>query len=157
MWVEIKDGNQRARMLADRHYSRQTVGANLFVGPGRKVVLMTEDGKALFAWRKSKYRLDGQKGVECTIFRNEGPQLSSELIKEACLWAWYYWPRERLFTYVNAKKIKSNNPGCCFIKAGWRKCGTSKAGLILLENTHPVHEIPPGAQKQLCMLPVKGG
>jgi len=151
MWIEIKDGNPRARALADRHYSRKTIGANLFIGPGKKLVLMTEDGKVLFAWRKSVYRLDGQKGIECTIFRNEGPELSSELIKEACLWAWHYWPGERLFTYIDPRKVKSKNPGYCFKKAGWRKCGISKGGLVILENTHPVYVRPKGLCEQLTI------
>jgi hypothetical protein len=132
-WRPIIDGDSTARALADRHYSRKTVGAPLFVGPGKKLVLLGADGKALFVWRQSIYRLDGQKGVECTIFRNEGPRLSSELICEAMEVAWQVWPGARLFTYVDASKIRSKNPGCCFKKAGWRRCGKSKGGLVVLE------------------------
>ena len=147
MWREIIDGNPDARELADRHYSRKTIGHPLFIGPGKKVVLMTEDCKALFAWRKCEYRRDGQTGVECSIFRNEGRELSSELIKEACLWAWQRWPGERLFTYVNATRIKSKNPGCCFKMAGWRRCGISQVHkLLIFENTSPVYKVPTGMQ-----------
>jgi len=43
------------------------------------------------------------------------------------------WPGERLYTYVNSHKIRSTNPGYCFLRAGWRKCGMTKGGLIILE------------------------
>lgn len=78
--------------------------------------------------------MDGQAGVNCTIFRNESDCLASDLIIEAEQWAWERWPGERLFTYVNPLKIKSGNPGYCFQCAGWQKCGVSKVNkLIILE------------------------
>jgi hypothetical protein len=40
------------------------------------------------------------------------------MILEAETFALERWPDEtRLYTYVNAKKIQSSNPGYCFIKA----------------------------------------
>lgn len=133
IWNITYDGFAPARKLADRHYSRQKPGTPLFVGPGEKLVLITPDYKALFCWRKCLFRMDGQEGVECTLFRNEGGELSSELIREACRWAWERWRGVRLFTYVDSRKIKSQNPGYCFLKAGWQRCGQSKNGLILFE------------------------
>jgi len=146
MWMQISDGNRIARELADRHYSRKTPGHPLFVGPGERLVLLSTDHKALFIWRYSRYRADGQKGVECSLFRNEGKLLSSDLIREACLWAWQKWPGQRLFTYVNAAKIRSTNPGYCFLMAGWKRCGRSKGGLYILENTNPEYRAPSGMQ-----------
>jgi hypothetical protein len=96
------------------------------------MVLLTTDGRALFVWRKFRSD-DGQEGINCAIFRNEGPKLSSGLILEAEPLAWRRWPGERLYTYVNPKKVKSTNPGYCFLMAGWRKCGKTKGGLIILE------------------------
>jgi hypothetical protein len=78
-------------------------------------------------------RLDGQLGVNCTVFRNEGAGLSSELIREADDLAWQRWPGERHFTYVNAGKIRSSNPGYCFLRAGYQHAGRSQKGLILME------------------------
>mgnify|MGYP000493859090 CR=1 FL=1 len=133
-WLITKDGDPDARKLADRHYSRKKRGAKLFCGPGEKLILITPERDAVFVWRKCYYRLDNQKGVECTLFRNEGKYLSSELIKEAVKLAKMKWKDEkRFFTYVNPQKIKSQNPGYCFKKAGWRVCGKSKKGLIMLE------------------------
>lgn len=136
-WFAVKDGDNMARGLFDRHYSRHFYKDNrkpkLFVGPGEKMVLMTSDGAALFVWRKFK-SADHQEGVNCAVFRNEGHTLSSELILEAEQLAWTRWPNERLYTYVSPKKIRSSNPGFCFLKAGWNKCGITKVNkLIILE------------------------
>ena len=96
------------------------------------MVLITQQCDALFIWRKF-ISLDHQEGVNCAVFRNESKLLSSELILQAEELARMRWPTERFYTYVNGAKIRSSNPGYCFIKAGWRKCGLTKGGLIVLE------------------------
>jgi hypothetical protein len=55
------------------------------------------------------------------------------LILEAEQIAWKRWHCERFYTYVDQKKVKSINPGYCFICAGWRKCGVTKSGLLIFE------------------------
>lgn len=137
VWLEIKDGHGIARKLFDRHYSRYFYKdgrkPKLFVGPGEKMVLMTSDQSALFVWRKFVSG-DGQEGINCAIFRNEGPLLSSSLILEAETMAHKRWGNERLYTYINPKKIKSENPGYCFKIAGWKVCGVTKVHkLIIME------------------------
>ena len=140
-WYQVRDGNPVALAMYERHYSAYHYAdkraRRLFCGPGEKMVLLTLDNTALFVWRKF---IDGsgQKGVNCAVFRNEDGLLSSLLIKEAVMICRRRWPLERLYTYVNAKKIKSSNPGYCFLKAGWKKCGKTKGGLIILEYTLPV-------------------
>ncbi len=135
-WHEYKDGNEKALEMYERHYSCYQYAdgreRKLFCGPGEKMVLMTEKQDALFAWRKFKDG-SGQEGVNCAIFRNEGSILSSELILEAERVAHTRWPGERMYTYVNAQKVRSANPGCCFKKAGWKKCGETKGGLLIFE------------------------
>lgn len=88
----------------------------------------------MFVWRKF---IDdsGQEGVNCAVFRNEGPVLSSELIRQADAIADFVWPRERHYTYVDPKAVRSTNPGFCFVAAGWRKCGMTKGGLLIFERT----------------------
>jgi len=139
-WYGVKDGNAIARSIFDRHYSRYFYvdgrKPKLFVGPGEKMVLLTSDCKALFVWRKF-ISGNGQQGVNCAVFRNEGKQLSSKLILEAEQLAWCRWPNERLYTYVNPKGIRSTNPGYCFKQAGWHKCGVTKINkLIILEKVY---------------------
>ncbi len=127
-WVEVRDGNDTARDLFRRHYSCKkdgpAAGADLLMlGPGDKMVLLTGDAMAVFAWRRERHRRDGQRGVECTIFRNEGAGLSSALIKTAQLEADRRWPGERHFTHVDPDAVRGTCPGYCFIRAGWRPCG----------------------------------
>ncbi len=40
--------DQEARALADRHYSRQKVGARQFIPPGETIVLRNPEGTWLF-------------------------------------------------------------------------------------------------------------
>jgi hypothetical protein len=135
-WFAIRDGDARAYELMKRHYSfqpykdgrRQNPGnpnRHLFVGPGKKIVLMTSDCKALFVWRKFIDK-SGQTGINCAVFHNESDFLSSDLILEAEQIAWGIWPGERLYTYVSETKILSANPGYCYKKAGWTFCGKTK-------------------------------
>lgn len=135
-WLPVKDGDRRALALYLRHYSARHYkdgrARNLFVGPGEKLVLMTFQCHALFVWRKF-ISMDHQEGVSCSVFRNESTILSSTLVLEAMRHAWRKWPGERLYTYVDARKIKSTNPGYCFKRAGWSVCGTSRGGLVILE------------------------
>jgi hypothetical protein len=135
-WEQIRDGDKNGLELYERHYSayRYKDGRErkLFVGPGEKLVLMTEDRDALFVWRKFIDR-SGQNGVNCAAFRNESGVRSSDLIKEAVKLGRKRWPGERFYTYVNPKKIKSSNPGYCFKAASWKFCGKTKSGLIILE------------------------
>ncbi len=135
-WIPIKDADERALSLLKRHYSwreyRDHRPRRKFVGPGEYLALLTPACDALFIWRKFR-SMDNQTGVNCSAFHNEGPTLSSTLIKAACTLAWQRWPGARLYTYVNPYKIRSTNPGYCFKKAGWRACGHTKRGLVILE------------------------
>lgn len=134
-WTQSLDGDPTAFAMFRRHYSARTKRPKIrqFVGPGEKMVLVGWFCPALFVWRKEKYRMDGESGVCCSVFRNESPHRSSDMIIEAMSLTWERWPNERLYTHVNAAKVKSVNPGCCFKKAGWRRCGTTKRGLLVLE------------------------
>lgn len=143
IWHEYKDGHPDALALYERHYSAYQYAdgreRKLFCGPGEKTVLMTAERDAVWVWRKFKDDCidertgEPQDGVNCAVFRNEGKTLSSRMVEEAVAIAMDRWPRERLYTYVNPEKIRSKNPGTCFLKAGWKKCGKTKSGLDILE------------------------
>jgi len=155
-WYPIKDGNKAAYALMRRHYSfnayadgrRQDLSyrnRHLFVGPGESLVLMTCDSLALFVWRKFIDK-SGEVGVNCAVFHNEGPHLSSELIVEAEELAWVKWPGERLYTYIDPKAVRTGRPktgkpfvGKCYTKAGWTKLPytTKKNGLYVFEKLPP--------------------
>jgi len=155
LWIPVKDGDARAYGLYRRHYSaRKNLRPRIrqLVGPGEHMILLTPESDALFVWRKF-IDASGQQGVNCSVFRNEGERRSSDLIREAVALAKRRWPGERLYTYVNAAKVSSPNPGYCFKMAGWRRyrdcggvdrcvcltkprkarCGKTKGGLLVLE------------------------
>jgi len=150
-WLAVRDGDPRARAMYLRHYSsskargRYTIvpigNLGRFMGSGERMVLLTGDCRAIFAWRAQRYRADGQRGVECTIFRNEGhTALASDLVDEACELAWQRWPAERLFTFVDPLKVRSPNPGYCFKRAGFRFVGRTARGLHILERLSGAQE-----------------
>jgi hypothetical protein len=135
----------RAFALYARHYSaavkrndryRRRGNTNI-VGPMQHMVLLSLAEDALFVWtRATVERDDHQRGVCCAVFRNEGPVLSSELVREADDLAWQRWPDEaRHFTYVDGAQVRhKRDPGRCFLRAGWRTCGRNADGrLTMLE------------------------
>ena len=131
--------DQTCRMLADRHYSRRTVGARQFCYSGRKLVLRNAEGSVLFVWMfpEAKYRMDGMDGYNCAIFRNESTRRSSEIILEAERMAVDKWGPGMAYTYIDPRRIRSRNPGYCFKMAGWRFLRVSKGEKHLL-----VKELP---------------
>lgn len=135
-WLMVRDGNPTAAALYDRHYSRNpgAQGDPRVAGPGEKLVLLTPCARALFVWRwfRSKDPSAGPLDVNCAIFRNEGAGLASDLILAAEPLAWAKWGPQRLYTYVNPKRVRSANPGYCFKRAGWRVCGVTKTRKLLI-------------------------
>ena len=130
-----------AASLADRHYSRQTIGSPQFVPPGRCMVLVSRCSRAVWvtSWPFAEYTRHQWAGAwVCSMFRNEGAGLSSELIRQAvAVTCWYHrngpasWTTHRepelgMITFVWPAKIRSSNPGYCYQRAGWRKVGKSK-------------------------------
>lgn len=136
-WFRTTRRDPLAVALYRRHYTckrpKATHRTSGFAGPGESITLLTADADALFLWKYECFRLDSQSGVECSVFRNEGKVLSSLLIREAVEIAERKWPATRLFTFVNAAKVRSDNPGYCFLMAGWKRVGVSSRGLIVLE------------------------
>ena len=89
-WYGSRQNDPWAIDIYLRHYSSGKNAAPLkallqsgFVGPGEKIVLISEDADALFVWRKEDFRYDKQEGINNSVFRNEGSVLSSVLISEA--------------------------------------------------------------------------
>ena len=139
LWYLTKDGDRSCLALFRRHYSchNKKPKQGQIVGPGEHLVLRTDEGNAVFVWRAARYRADGQEGIECPLFRNEGHNLSSELVRQADAIADHAWPDQRHYTFVDPKAVRSSNPGFCFLAAGWRKCGMTKNGLLILELPRP--------------------
>lgn len=140
LWLPSNRNDPRVLALYKRHYSAKKnaayrkQGQTGFVAAGSPIVLITAGCDAAFVWLKNTVaRFDQQIGIICTMFRNESSILSSDLIREADDIAWHKWADNRHFTYVDASEVSSPNPGYCFKMAGWKQCGVSKSGLIILE------------------------
>lgn len=142
-WWVTKDGDLDCVEMYLRHYSaseyRDGRPRKLFVGPGGKLVLRLEAGDACFVWRKfvddciDERTGQKQDGVNCAVFRNESEHISSFLIRQADAIADLVWTDRRHYTYVDCEKVASGNPGFCFLMAGWKRCGFTKSGLLILE------------------------
>jgi hypothetical protein len=136
-WIAVNKGDVRCRQLADRHYTRKSVGHPMWTRPGYNYCLYFEDakGSAVFCWWRPKWeagqeRKDKLRCLECTIFRNESATLSSLLILEAiaAVQTWeratdVCWP-DGLITGVSTNKTSKRrskwaSAGQCFRKAGF--------------------------------------
>ncbi len=129
-----------ARALADLHYNRRKIGSPQFMPPGRCLVLVSSCKRAVWgtSWPFAQYVKHAWAGAwVCSIFRNEGAGLSSELIRDAVAvtrWKWPEVPPLGMITFVNRDKVRrKRDPGRCYRRAGFRVVGETKAGLVALQ------------------------
>lgn len=88
LWRYSHRADERSRLIADRHYSRQKVGTPQFVAPGRCAVFYAamETGQAFWvtSWPFAEWvKHDWAGAWVCAAFRNEGVHSASILIKQA--------------------------------------------------------------------------
>lgn len=148
----------RALPLADRHYNRRKVGSPQFVPPGRCVVLLTAQADALWvtSWPFARYVRHAWPGAWVnSLFRNESPHLSSDLIREALAATRAVFgqpPPEGVVSFINAEKTRrKRDPGRCYLRAGWQRCGMTKGGLHavrMLPEAMPTADPPIGFQME---------
>jgi len=145
------------------HYSRRTPGSVTFTGIGQELVLVSEDGSAVWSVVRQKTPSRPGSGASRgrggtpdespvfvwrnTVFRNLGTRISSLLIVEATKITRDYWPRvygtepmERLRTEVEISKVQSTNPGYCYICAGWERGPLRRGKLIMYAPPLPTTE-----------------
>lgn len=150
----------RLAALADRHYSRKTVGSAQFAPPGPKVCLITESGDAGWVtWCTQHPDAEWLRDAWCcSFFRNEGPALSSDLILEAVAAtgaAWGEAPAGGMVTMIDAGKVRrKRDPGRCFLRAGFVRLPfvTKDRGLVILHlapERFPLAAQPVGFQSEL--------
>ena len=137
-WIVTHKGDDAVRRLLDDHYSRQTPGAKMFCRPGNSLVLRNADATTCWISWYSRSRDDGLDDVyECTAFRSTSEHLSSELINWAVYATLVEWghkfPSGGFITYVDDRKVvPKQQPGFCYLKAGFKVIGRSKARKLLL-------------------------
>jgi hypothetical protein len=98
------------------------------------LVQVTGDETAVWVtrWPLPALAQDGLDAWRCSLFRNEGPGLSSALIKLAMTATLHWWAaarpgspwradlsRDGWITWVAPRQVASTNPGYCFKQAGW--------------------------------------
>jgi hypothetical protein len=126
------------------HYSRRTPGSKTFTGVGQEIVLVSACGRAVWAVVRQKTPMargtGASRGREGStdrkaryvwrnmVFRNEGAGLSSDLIRSATERTYVEWarrygelPEERLRTEVDVRRVRSRNPGFCYLMADWQR------------------------------------
>jgi hypothetical protein len=146
LWLVTDKGDSDARALVDGtsvgkapHYSRQKPGAKLFTRNGQNLVFMTEDKLAVWVTFRpapgKAVRPDGMDAWECTMFRNEGPWRSSDLVREAVELSVALWgpvPKDGFITFVKSESVGRGTinhiPGYCYRRAGWKHRGQSSDG-----------------------------
>jgi hypothetical protein len=141
--IPVRDGIREARMLYDRHYSARRYcdgrRPKKVMGPGEYLLLASPAWDVLVAFRRSCRPMAGQTGVYLAIFRNESPRRASDILREALHLAAERWPQEtRVFSFVNARAIRSPIPGYCFRRAGFRHVGDTKSGLLIFARRLPL-------------------
>ncbi len=143
IWRISHRADPMAADIADRHYSRQTIGSPQFVPPGRCTVLVAVKGSAYWvtSWPFPEWVKHAWPGAWiCSAFRNEGGTgLSSDLVRQAIAatrWTWPDVPELGMVTFVDASKVRhKRDPGRCFLRAGFISATprTTKGGLIALQ------------------------
>lgn len=126
------------RLIADRHYNRQSAGATQFVPPGRDLTLTTTTALWVTSWPFAEYVQHAWPGAwVCSTFRNEGEHLSSDLIRHAVAatrWKWPTIPDLGMVTFIDPTKVRhKRDPGRCFRRAGFRPAGHTAGGLVALQ------------------------
>ena len=138
LWTLSHRADPAARVIADRHYSRQSPGSSQFVPPGRCLVLVRPHAYWVTSWPFAEYVKHAWAGAMiCSAFRNEDRgSMSSELIRDALActrWKWPEIPPLGMVTFVDTEKVRrKRDPGRCFRKAGFTPCGHTKGGLFAL-------------------------
>ena len=140
VWCLSHRADPPAVALADRHYSRQKPGTPQFVPPGRCLVLLSKCGRGLWVttWPFAEYVKHRWAGAwVCSLFRNEGAGLSSELIVQAVACTRWYRPEIPplgMVTFIDASKVRhKRDPGRCYLRAGFQPAGATKGGLVAVQ------------------------
>lgn len=149
IWSQVPIEYPPAVELADRHYSRQTIGSSGIVPPGRRILLWHETtiGAAVWSACLNKDPV-GTLRWRNTIFRNESGTLSSTLIVAATEQTYDVWRRryrelpgvplttEIAIELTRRRRSKRHEPGHCYRIAGWVEIRRSQP---------PFHGRPPVA------------
>jgi hypothetical protein len=142
-WVTSNRADPLARVIADRHYNRQSVGSRQFVPPGRCCVLLEQHQKAYWvtSWPFAEYVKHAWPGAWiCAAFRSEDAGASVDLVRQAVAATRFYLgepPDLGMVTFLDSTKVEPVMTrgvptfGFSWVKAGFHYVGKTKAGLLV--------------------------
>ena len=146
LWSLSHRCDPAARVLADRHYNRQSIGAPNFAPPGRCLVLTHGDPVAAFwvtSWPFAEYvRHEWAGAWICSAFRREGGERASDLILAAVAATRARYgdpPALGMITFIDREKVPPIKVrgrevwGYSYRRAGFTDAGESKGGLLCLQ------------------------
>lgn len=147
IWTLAHRADPRCCALADRHYSRQKIGSPQFMPPGSCVCFyaVTPSGEAVWGTSApfAQYVKHKWAGAwVCSIFRNEGAGVASDMIREAVAATKGFYdtpPEHGMLTFIDRKKVRPTKVrgkdvwGWTYRKAGFREVGETKGGLLALQ------------------------
>lgn len=132
-WCRVTRYDTLAAELADGHYSRQSPGTDQYMPPGQHVAFVHHGPHGLAVWSAVWNVFRDVWRWRNTIYRNVSGTLSSTLVEWATFATYVEWridygslPEKPLTTEVDikatsARRSKHNEPGHCYLMAGWRK------------------------------------
>jgi len=137
-WIKTHRCHRTARVIADRHYNRQSVGHPNFVPPGRCLVFYQPVAVWVTSWPFAEYTKHEWAGAWVnSCFRRESGPIASEMIRDAVSATRFKYgdpPELGMVTFVDASKVKpKQQPGSCYLHSGFRQVGRTKSGLIALQ------------------------
>lgn len=161
-WQLSHRAEPAAVAIADRHYNRQKIGTPQFVPPGRCLVLRRDDALWVTSWPFAEYVKHAWAGAWVnSLFRNEGTERSSDLIRAAVAATLAMWeaPPLGMVTFVDAAKIKNGKQpgrqiGRCYLKAGFEPVGMTAGGLFAFRL--PIDRMPLPHEAIGMQLPLAG-
>lgn len=146
LWHKSHRADPAARAIADRHYNRQKIGTPQFVPPGSCCVFVTGDKQAFWVTSapKAEYVKHAWPGAwVCSAFRKENDMKASDLIRSAVAATRFHYkdniPDFGMVTFIDPTKVtpvlQRGKPtwGFSWVRAGFRHCGYTKAGLLVFQ------------------------
>lgn len=162
MWRMTYRASPSGRVIADRHYNRQSEGSPQFVPPGACIVLEAPHALWVTSWPKAKFVKHAWPGawVNSTFRREDGAEgRASDMIRAAVAatrWVWPDVPDLGMVTMVDAAEVEhKRQPGRCYLKAGFRLVGRTQGGLLvfqMLPGEMPEPTAPSDGRRQLSLV-----
>src|SRR5262245_20913880 len=110
LWTRSDSADPEGRVIADRHYNRQHIGAARFVPPGRCLVLKADGAVWATSWPFAEYVRHAWAGTWVnSIFRKECEGEASAYIRDAVAATRAKWPdvpELGMVTFIDPEHVK---------------------------------------------------